>query len=114
MSSISVLPTSGLTVALPVKPGATTTVPASNEETAKSQPTTQGHASVLYPSPTESIDPATSQLVIEFRDGATGNAEYQTPSKAQLRLYEVNQSRVDVSGHTPTSPVPVPANNSKV
>jgi len=113
MSSISVQPSSGLTVASPVKAGATTTVPASNDETAKSQSTAQGNAPVLYPSPTESIDPATSQLVIEFRNSGTGDTEYQTPSKAQLRLYQVSQSRVDVPERTPTSPVPEPASSSE-
>jgi len=113
MSSISVLPSSGLTVALPVKSGATTTVPASNEETAKSQSSTQGNTPALYPSPTESIDPATSKLVIEFRDSATGDTEYQTPSKAQLRLYQINQSLAAVTGQTPTSPVPEPGSSSK-
>ncbi len=113
MSSISVLPSSGLSVASPVKAGATTTISASNDETAKSQSTAQGNAHVLYPSPTESIDPATSQLVIEFRNSGTGETEYQTPSKAQLRLYQVSQSRVDLPARTPTSPVPESANGSK-
>ena len=106
MSSISVQPSSGLTVASPVKAGATTTVPASNDETAKSQSTTQAKASDLYPSPIGAIDAATGQFVIEFRNSATGEAEYQTPTKAQLRLYQVSQSRVDLPGQTPTSPVP--------
>ena len=106
MSSISVQPSSGLTVASPVKAGSSTAASASNDATAKSQSTAQGNVPVLYPSPIDSIDPATSQLVIEFRNSATGDAEYQTPSKAQLRLYQVSQSRVDVPGQTPTSPVP--------
>ena len=66
MSSISVQPISGLTVASPVKPGNSSPGSASTNETAKSQSTTQGKASVLYPSPVESIDPATSQVVKEF------------------------------------------------
>jgi hypothetical protein len=106
MSSISVQPNSGLTVVSPVKPGSSATASASTNETAKSQSTTQGKASVLYPSPIESIDPATSQLVIEYRNSATGDTEYQTPSKAQLRLYQVSQSRVEIPGQEPTSPVP--------
>lgn len=112
MSSISVQPTSGLTVASPVKPGNSATGSASTNETAKSQSTTQGKASVLYPSPIESIDPATSQVVIEYRDSATGEAEYQAPSKAQLRLYQVSQSRVDIPGQAPTSPVPEETTNA--
>jgi hypothetical protein len=113
MSSISVQPSSGLTVASPVKTGSSTTASASNDATAKSQPTAQGNVAVHYPSPVDSIDPATSKLVIEFRNIATGEAEYQTPSKAQLRLYQVSQSRVDVPGQTPTSPVPENTANSK-
>lgn len=113
MSSISVQPSSGLTVASPVKAGSSTAVSASNDATAKSQSTAQGNVPVLYPSPIDSIDPATSQLVIEFRNSATGEAEYQTPSKAQLRLYQVSQSRVDVPGQTPTSPVPEVTANSE-
>ena len=108
MSSISVLPISGLAVASPVKPGASASSPATTNETAKSQSTTQGSPSVIYPSPTTSIDPATSQLVIEYRDHSTGVAEYQSPTKAQLRLYEISQSRVDVPGQEPTTPA-VPA-----
>ena len=114
MSSISVQPSSGLTVASPVKPGSSTAASAANDETAKSQSTAQGNVPVLYPSPIDSIDPATSQLVIEFRNSDTGDTEYQTPSKAQLRLYQVSQSRVDVPGQTPTSPVPENATSSKV
>lgn len=113
MSSISVQPSSGLTVASPVKPGPSTTETASTSETAKSQSTAHGKASVVYPSPIEAIDPATSQLVIEYRNSTTGDAEYQTPSKAQLRLYQVSQSRVDVPGQTPTSPAPEVAASAK-
>ena len=98
MSSISVQPTSGPAVVSSVKPGGSTTEAASANETAKSQSTTPGKASVLYPSPIESIDPATSQLVIEYRNSTTGDAEYQTPSKAQLRLYQISQSRVEIPG----------------
>ena len=105
MSSISVQPISGPTVASPVKPGNSTAGSASTNETAKSQSTAQGQAAVLYPSPIESIDPATSQVVIEYRNNTTGESDYQTPSKAQLRLYQMSQSRVDVPGQTPASPV---------
>ncbi|HLZ65209.1 MAG TPA: hypothetical protein VKQ29_03205 [Aliidongia sp.] len=106
MSSISVQPASGPTAASPVKPGISSAESASTNETAKSQSATQGKASVLYPSPIDSIDPATSQLVIEYRNSATGDTEYQTPSKAQLRLYQISQSRVEIPGQAPTSPVP--------
>jgi hypothetical protein len=113
MSSISVQPSSGLTVASPVKAGTSTAETASTDVTAKSQSTTQGNASVLYPSPVDTIDPATGQFVVEFRDSTTGDTEYQTPSKAQLRLYQVSQSRVDVPGQTPTSSVPEVAPSSE-
>jgi len=105
MSSISVQPTSGPAVVSSVKPGNSTTESVTTHETAKSQSTTQGNASVLYPSPTDSIDPATSQLVIEYRNSASGEEEYQIPSKSQLRLYQVSQSRVQAPGQLPTSPV---------
>jgi len=114
MSSISVQPSSGLTVASPVKPGSSTAGTASTDETAKSQSTPPGSASDLYPSPVESIDPATGQFVIQFRDIDTGQAEYQTPSKTQLRLYQVSQSRVDIPGAAPTTPVPETATSAKV
>jgi len=113
MSSISVQPSSGLTVASPVKPGSSTAGTALSNETAKSQSTTPGTASDLYPSPVDSIDPATGQFVIEFRNSETGEAEYQTPTKTQLRLYQVSQSRVDVPGQAPTTPVPETVTSSK-
>lgn len=103
MSSISVQPSSGLTVASPVKPGTSTAASASTSETAKSQSAAQGNAPDLYPSPVGQIDPATSQLVIEYRDSATGLLEYQTPSKEQLRLYQDSQSRVEAPGQLPAS-----------
>lgn len=114
MSSISVLPTSGLTVASPVKPGTSTTGSASTNETAKSQSTTQGNASVVYPSPIGAIDPATGQFVIEYLNSQTGEADYQTPSKTQLRLYQVSQSRVEIPGQAPTTPVPATPSSSEV
>jgi hypothetical protein len=106
MSSISVQPASGPTVVSPVKNGTGPAASAPTNETAKSQSTAQGNVPVLYPSPVESIDPATSQLVIEYRNSSTGTAEYQTPSKTQLRLYQVSQSRVEIPGQAPTSAVP--------
>lgn len=113
MSSISVQPSSGLTVASPVKPGSSTAETASNNETAKSQSTTQGKASVLYTSPVDSIDPATGQFVIEFRNSVTGDSDYQTPTKSQLRLYQVSQSRVDLPEPKTKSPVPEASTSSK-
>jgi hypothetical protein len=113
MSSISVQPSSGLTAAPPVKTGTSATASASNDETAKSQSTAQGNVPVLYPSPIDSIDPATSQLVIEFRNSATGDTEYQTPSVQQLRLYQISQSRVELPGQAPTSSVPDDATRSE-
>ncbi|HEV2678813.1 MAG TPA: hypothetical protein VGV37_30070 [Aliidongia sp.] len=112
MSSISVQPTSGPAVVSSVKPVNSSTDSATTHETAKSQSTTQGNASVLYPSPTDSIDPATSQLVIEYRNSSNGEEEYQIPSKSQLRLYQISQSRVQVPGETPTSPVPADTANA--
>jgi hypothetical protein len=103
MSSISVQPTSGPSVVSSVKPGSSTNASVTTNETAKSQSTTQGNASVLYPSPTESIDPATSQLVIEYRNSASGDEEYQIPSKSQLRLYQASQSRTQAGALRPTS-----------
>ncbi len=113
MSSISVLPASGLTVASPVKPGTSTTASASTNETAKSQSTTQGNASVAYPSPTGAIDPATGQFVLEYLN-SDGQSEYQTPSKTQLRLYQASQSRVEIAGQAPTTPVPAEPSSSEV
>jgi len=113
MSSISVLPTSGPSVVSPVKPGNGTSPAVTTNETAKSQSTTQSKASVLYPSPTESIDPATGQAVIEYSNSTTGAEEYQIPSKAQLRLYQVSQSRTHVPGEAPR-PVPVQGANALV
>jgi hypothetical protein len=112
MSSISVQPTSGPAVVSSVKPGGSTTESATTNETAKSQSTAHGKAAVIYPSPTDSIDPATSQLVIEYRNSATGEGEYQLPSKSQLRLYQVNQTLVQVPGQEPESPVATDATDA--
>jgi hypothetical protein len=38
------------------------------------------------------VDPLTKQVVTEYRDAGSGAATQQIPSKAQLRLYELNQS----------------------
>jgi len=114
MSSISVQPSSGLTVASPVKPGGNATTSASANETAKSQSTAQGNASVLYPSPIGAIDPATGQFVIEYLNSQTGETDYQTPSKTQLRLYQASQSRVEAPGQAPTSAVPAEPSSSQV
>ncbi|GGF21435.1 hypothetical protein GCM10011611_29370 [Aliidongia dinghuensis] len=112
MSSISVQPASGPPVVSPVKSGNGTTEPVTTRETAKSQSTTQASASVLYPSPTESIDPATSQVVIEYRNSTNGEEEYQIPSKSQLRLYQASQSRAHASGEPQTGLVPAKATNA--
>ena len=104
MSSISVQPTSGPSVVSPVKPGSGTNEAVTTNETAKSQSTTQGKASVLYPSPTESIDPATNQLVIEFRNNSTGDEEYQIPTQIQLRLYQDSQSRTESAASATKAP----------
>ena len=112
MSSISVQPTSGPSVVSPVKPGTSTNASVTTNETAKSQSTTQGNASVLYPSPTESIDPATSQLVIEYRNSASGDEEYQIPSKSQLRLYQVSQSRSNAAAPATKGAAPTDATDA--
>jgi hypothetical protein len=113
MSSISVQPVSGPAVAYPVKTGTQAAASASTNET-NTPSTTQGKAAVLYPSPIESIDPVTSQVVIEYRDSASGEADYQTPTPAQLRLYQANQSRVDIPGQAPTSAVPESTSSTEV
>jgi hypothetical protein len=113
MSSISVQPASGPAVAYPVKTGTNVAASASTNETNNTS-TTQGKASVLYPSPIESIDPATSQVVIEYRDSANGQTDYQTPTVSQLRLYQANQSRVDIPGQAPTSAVPESTSSTEV
>jgi hypothetical protein len=112
MSSISVQPTSGPSVVSSVKADSSTNASVTTNETAKSQSTAQGKASVLYPSPTESIDPATSQLVIEYRNSTSGEEEYQIPSKSQLRLYQVSQSRTATSEQAPASNASAEATNA--
>jgi hypothetical protein len=89
---------------VPVKTASSTAGTTSTNETAKSQSAAPGPTTALYPSPTESIDPLTSQLVLEYRNSSTGEEQYQTPSKEQLRLYQLSQSHTTVPGEAPAAP----------
>ena len=45
-----------------------------------------------YPSPRIEIDPELNTVIIQYLNSADGLADYQTPSKSQLQLYQQNQA----------------------
>jgi hypothetical protein len=49
----------------------------------------------LYPSPEIEIDGATGEMILQYRDGTTGKAQYQVPSAAEIALYQETQARHD-------------------
>jgi hypothetical protein len=99
MSSISVLQAPG--------PGQVTSVKTSNDSSPAPSTTTAGTAAATadsgpqYTNPRVEIDPQTQQVILEYRDVASGSPQYQTPSKAQLLLYQGTQNQA--------TPGPVPA-----
>jgi hypothetical protein len=46
----------------------------------------------IYPSPRIEIDPELNTVIIQYLNSADGLANYQTPSKSQLQLYQQNQA----------------------
>lgn len=91
MSDISVLQAPG---PVPV----TTAKPAVNASAEAPAPVAQGSAAIevaapveqklQYSSPRLEIDPLLNQVILQYRDGQSGIAEFQVPSKAQLQLYQ--------------------------
>ncbi len=93
MSSVSVLQATGLGAVPAPKsslPADTATPPTTSDSAAALPSESLGRPS--YPSPRVQVDPLTKQVVTEYRDAGSGAATQQIPSKAQLRLYELNQS----------------------
>jgi len=97
MSSVSVLQAPGLGAVAAAKSPvaadtATPTTPSDSASAATNVPVPTAQLRASYPSPRVEVDPLTKQVVTEYRDAASGTATQQIPSKAQLRLYELNQS----------------------
>ena len=100
MSSISVLQAPG--------PGQVTSVKTSNDSSPAPTTTTAGTAAATadsgpqYTNPRVEIDPQSQQVILEYRNVQSGSPQYQTPSKAQLLLYQGTQTQAN-SGPVPTA-----------
>ncbi len=103
MSNITALQAPGTGVVQPAKPtvspvpdasktsfspdaGATALDPAKVADPARQPVPIPG-----FQSPTTRIDPQNNAVILEYRDGQSGELLRQLPTKAQLRLYELNQ-----------------------
>ncbi len=106
MSSISVLQAPGS--------GQVTTVKTSNASSPAPTTTSAGTAAATadsvaqYTNPRFEIDPQTQQVILEYRNVQSGSPQYQTPSKAQLLLYQGTQAQ------TKTGPVPTSTGSTAV
>jgi hypothetical protein len=95
MSSISVLQAPG--------PGQVASVkPVNNVSSPAPSTTTPGQAFAAdpapsYDSPRLEIDPLLNQVILDYRDGQSGIAEYQVPSKSQLLLYQGTQNQASAA-----------------
>ena len=100
MSSISVLQAPG--------PGQVTSVKTSNDSSPAPSTTSAGTAAPTadsgpqYTNPRFEIDPQTQQVILEYRNAQSGLPQYQTPSKAQLLLYQGTQAQA-TPGPVPTT-----------
>jgi len=65
-------------------------------------PTTAAPQTALYPNPEIEIDGADGQVILQYRDEATGKKQYQVPSAAEILLYRQTQARHLVPDDFPT------------
>jgi hypothetical protein len=105
MSDISVLQAPGPAPVTTAKPavGASAEAPTSSVPgpAAPGSGATEAAAPVeqklQYSSPRLEIDPLLNQVILQYRDGQTGVAEFQVPSKAQLQLYQNTADQVSAT-----------------
>jgi hypothetical protein len=93
MSDISVLQAPGPAAVTTAKPAVSSRAeaPAPSAATEAAAPVEQ---KPQYSSPRLEIDPLLNQVILQYRDGQTGVAEFQVPSKAQLQLYQKTAGQV--------------------
>jgi hypothetical protein len=100
MSDISVLQAPGPAPVTTAKPavGAGAEAPASPASaSAATEAAAPVEQKVQYSSPRLEIDPLLNQVILQYRDGQSGVAEFQVPSKAQLQLYQNTAEQVSAA-----------------
>jgi hypothetical protein len=109
MSSISVHHVSGPVPVASAKTEPTTGSQASQTQAQGTDSTVPAASVPIYPSPRIEIDPELNAVIIQYLNSADGLANYQTPSKSQLQLYQQNQAvqakTVPPAVHTDGKPV---------